>query len=348
MEQWVENLFSKEVLDEAASRYKADATNAKKLGDFENYVYEVERGGKSYILRLTHSSHRSKEEVEGELKWINFLNGRGIHVSLVHESVNGELVETVPVSGSNFFVCLFDKAPGSPVQMSSPEFGPELFEKWGAITAHMHLATEEYDASESQRLRWDEDDLIELEKHINPVEDKDIVEGNRKLVASLHQLPQTKETFGLIHSDIHPGNFFYHEGDIHVFDFDDAMYFYFASDIAIPLYYFIWWKYRKETLEARSTVGKDILTHFLKGYMSVREISREWVERLPMFLKLRDYTLYGIFNKKVDLSAKEHEIENQLVAEIRERLIKNEPIVDLDYGAIWEQSLSRAQEQGIN
>ncbi|NIK76530.1 Ser/Thr protein kinase RdoA (MazF antagonist) [Paenibacillus castaneae] len=341
MEQWVENLFSKEVLNEAALRYKADASNAKKLGDFENYVYEVERDGKGYILRLTHSSHRLKEEVEGELKWINFLNGRGIHVSLVHESVNGELVEVVPVSDSNFYVCLFDKAPGSSVQMNSPEFGPELFEKWGATTARLHLATEEYDATETQRLRWDEDDLIELDNYIDPVEDKAIVEGNRQLVVSLQQLPQTKETFGLIHSDIHQGNFFYHEGDIHIFDFDDTMYFYFASDIAIPLYYSIWQKYRKETLETRSTVGKEILTHFLRGYMSVRGISREWVERLPMFLNLRDYTLYGVINKKFDLSAKENKIEKQLAAEIRERLIQNEPIVDLDYGAIWEQSLGR-------
>lgn len=102
MEQWVEKLFSQEVLNEAALCYKADASNAKKLGDFENYVFEVERNDKPYILRLTHSSHRSKEELEGELKWINYLNGHGINVSLVHESINGELVEVVPVGESNF------------------------------------------------------------------------------------------------------------------------------------------------------------------------------------------------------------------------------------------------------
>lgn len=337
MEQWVENLFSHEVLNEAALRYKADVSKAKKLGDFENYVFEVNRNDKPYILRLTHSSHRSKEELKGELKWINYLNGHGINVSLVHESVNGELVEVVPVGDSNFYVCLFDKAPGSPVQLNSPEFGPELFEKWGAITARMHLVTETYDASETKRLRWDEDDLIELEKYIDPVEDKDIIEGNRQLVTSIQQLPQTKESFGLIHSDIHMGNFFYHEGDIHVFDFDDAMYFYFVSDIAIPLYYSIWWKYRKETLETRSSFGKEILTHFLKGYMSVRQIPREWIERLPMFLKMRDYTLYGVFHKKVDLE-NDNEREKELVAEIRKHLMNNEPIVDMDYGEIWEQS----------
>lgn len=340
MEQWIENLFSQEVLYEAALRYKADASDAKKLGDFENYVYEVTRDGKPYILRLTHSSHRSKMEVEGELKWINYLNGKGINVSLVHESVHGELVEVVTVDDSHFFVCLFDKAPGSSVKMNDLEFGPELFEKWGAVTARMHLVTEEYDASETIRPRWDEDDLIELEKYINPIEDAAIIEGNRQLVSSLQQLPETKDSFGLIHSDIHTGNFFYHEGDIHVFDFDDSMYFFFASDVAIPLYYTIWGKHRGESLKTRSTFGKELLTHFLKGYVSVRMIPREWIERLPLFLKLRDYTLYGVFHKKMDLT-NGHERENQLVAEIRSRLIKNEPIVDLEFGAIWEDVIEK-------
>lgn len=335
MEQWVDDLFSQEVLKEAASRYEANATNAKKLGDFENYVYEVKRDGKSYILRLTHSSHRSKEELEGELKWVNYLNDHGINVSLVHESVNGELVEVVPVDDSNFFVCLFDKAPGGSVQMDSPEFGPELFEKWGEITARMNLVTETYDASEAQRLRWDQDDLIHLENFVNPVQDQFIIEGNRKLVEELRQLPQTNKTYGLIHSDIHPGNFFYDQGDIHVFDFDDTMYFYFISDVAIPLYYATWWKLREESLEARSDFGKDVLKHFLKGYMRVRKLPVEWVESLPLFLKLRDYTLYGVFHKKVDLENSVR--EKQLVAGIRERLMKEELIVELDYHAIWSE-----------
>ncbi|MGE6486716.1 phosphotransferase enzyme family protein [Paenisporosarcina sp. NPDC076898] len=337
MEQWVENLFSEDVLNEAATRFGADATDAKKLGDFENYVFEVKREGKPYILRLTHSSHRSKVEVEGELKWINFLHGHNIHVSLVHKSEYGQLVEELSVGDSYFYVCLFDKAPGTPVKMNDQEFGPELFEKWGAITAKMHLVTEDYHESETQRHRWDEDDLIELEKYIDPVGDKVIIDGNRNLVMEIQQLPQTRETFGLIHSDIHPGNFFYHEGDIHVFDFDDAMFFYFVSDIAIPLYYTTWWKYREETLETRSAFGAEVLTHFLRGYMNVRAIPLEWIERLPLFLKMRDYTLYGVFHKKVDLANNER--ENELVVGIRKRLLKNEPIVDLDYRSIWKQSL---------
>ena len=94
----------------------------------------------------------------------------------------------------------------------------------------------------------------------------------------------------------------------------------------------------EETLETRSAFGTEVLTHFLKGYMNVRAIPLEWIERLPLFLKMRDYTLYGVFHKKVDLANNER--ENELVAGIRKRLIKDEPIVDLDYRAIWEQVIA--------
>ncbi|MET1014132.1 MAG: phosphotransferase [Paenisporosarcina sp.] len=335
MEQWIEDLFSQEVLNKAAAFFHADARDARKLGDFENYVYEVIKDGTPYILRLTHSSHRSKEEVEGELTWINFLHSHNIPVSLVHKSENNELVEVLPVSDSFFFVCLFDKAPGAALKPNSPEFGPELFYKWGAITAKMNRHTEDYPPN-TGRKRWDEDDLIELDQFIDNEKDAVIIEGNRQLVNELKQLPETKDVFGLIHSDIHMGNFFYHEEQIHVFDFDDAMHFHYVSDIAIPLYYATWWKLRNETLETRSAFGTDFLNHFLKGYLSERPLPLEWLERLPLYLKLRDYTLYGVFHKKVDLA--NNEAENQLVAGIRKRIMNEELIVELDYKAIWEQA----------
>ena len=55
MERAVEQQFSQEVLVEAARRFGLAADSLKFLGDFENYVYEGQKDGTSYILRLTHS-----------------------------------------------------------------------------------------------------------------------------------------------------------------------------------------------------------------------------------------------------------------------------------------------------
>lgn len=340
MEKWIEELFTEEVLREAASRFSCDIENAKKLGDFENYVYEVHRGETPYILRLTHSSHRSEEEVEAELKWINYLHKQGVNVSLVNGSDGGNLVEVIKAGGTYFFVCLFDKAPGISVKIDDPLFDDQLFYKWGKVTGHMHRVTKKYVQDENRRQRWDEDDVLDYEKYLSPVDDRDIIEKGHKNKESIKRFRETEDSFGLIHSDIHPGNFFYHEGKIHVFDFDDSTQFFFVSDVAIPLYYSVWWKFRNETLESRSQFGERFLISFLQGYLTECEIEDEWVERIPHFLLQRDLTLYTVFHKKWDIENLS-EGEESLLSQIRHRLQHDEPIVDLDYTKILEKVRTR-------
>ncbi|WP_096155915.1 phosphotransferase enzyme family protein [Bacillus sp. FJAT-45066] len=327
MEKWVEQLFNDDILKKAAGKYGADSTEAKKLGDFENYVFEVTKDSKPFILRLTHSSHRSMEEVEAELDWINFLHANGLNVSLAHTSENRRLVEQLDVGDSSFFVSMFDKAPGELVKMQSDLFGSKLFTLWGKVTGKMHKVTQSYEARSHKRLRWDDNDLIDF--HLYMPEQKLIAEAD-KLVNIVKALPQSPDVFNLIHSDIHPGNFFYNEGEIHVFDFDDSSYHYLVSDIAIPLYYSVWFVHRDENLQSRSAFGAEMLYHFLVGYLEEYEMSDDWLKRIPLFLKLRDYELYSVFHKKFDLqnmSDREKAVLNQL----KERLLTDELIVQLEY-----------------
>ncbi|WP_226677255.1 phosphotransferase enzyme family protein [Rossellomorea aquimaris] len=330
MEKWIQELFTEDVLKDAASRFGCGTSHAKKLGDFENYVYEVHKGEVPYILRLTHSSHRSKEEVEAELHWINYLHKHGVNVSLVNDSEAGNLVEVLETGDTQFFVCLFDKAPGAPVKINDPLFDDGLFYKWGKLTGHMHRVTKGYKLDENSRKRWDLDDVLDYEKYLTSEEDRDIIEKGHHNKETIRGFDETSDTFGLIHSDIHPGNFFYHDGGLHVFDFDDSTQFYFVSDVAIPLYYSVWWKFRNESLETRSEFGERFLTAFLKGYKTECEIGDEWIKRIPHFLLLRDLTLYSVFHKKWDLSHLS-EGEESLLSQIRNRLHHDEPIVDLDY-----------------
>jgi amicoumacin kinase len=333
MEKWIEELFSDDLLKDAASRFCCDTTRAKKLGDFENYVYEVHRGGVPYILRLTHSSHRTKGEVEAELTWINYLHKHGVNVSLVNHSEKRNLVEVIKTGETYFFVCLFDKAPGGPVKIDDPLFDDQLFYKWGKLTGHMHRVTKGYDQDENRRERWDQEDVLDYEKYLTSAQDRNIIEKGHQNKETIRGYKETQDSFGLIHSDIHPGNFFYHDGELHVFDFDDSTQFFFVSDVAIPLYYSVWWKFRNETLENRSQFGERFLIAFLQGYMSECEIEDVWVKRIPHFLLLRDLTLYSVFHKKWDL-ANLSEGEQSLLTQIRERLHQDEPIVELDYGKI--------------
>lgn len=336
MEQWIEKLFSKELLEAAAAKYGCDASRAKKLGDFENYVYEVHKGGTPFILRLTHSSHRSRKDVEAELRWMNYLHENGVNVPLVNHSAEGRLVEVLDTGDTCFYVCLFDKAPGKPVSVKDDLFNEDLFKEWGKVTGKMHRITKAYEAGEFERERWDEDDIMHYSKYLSS-DDTLIIEKAERNKKEIQKLEETSDNFGVIHSDIHPGNFFYHDGEIHVFDFDDSMQFFFLSDIAIPLYYSVWWKHRKEKLEVRSEFGESFLTAFLRGYFEEYSLEEGWIEHMPSFLLLRDFTLYTVFHKKWDLTNLS-EIEESLLTGLRERLMNDEPMVSLDYKTILQKA----------
>lgn len=77
MEIAVERVFTKEILKRAAGLFHV-TVEEKPLGDFENYIFKAKGDNdEDYVLRLTHSSHRSKQEVEAELDFYDMLRRMG-------------------------------------------------------------------------------------------------------------------------------------------------------------------------------------------------------------------------------------------------------------------------------
>ncbi|WP_342527626.1 phosphotransferase [Chryseomicrobium sp. FSL W7-1435] len=333
MEQWINEMFTDERLAEAAALFGADAKQAIQRGDFENYVYEVEKDGKPFMLRLTHTSHRSKEQVVAELEWVNDLHDRGMNVSLNHLSTAGNLVEEISLEQGSFLVCLFDKAPGTSAYELRNEFTDKHIEAWGELTARFHQAASDYNKKNGSRPHWYEDDLIEIENWLDPELDKEIIELNHHIVSTIRNFDTSKDVYGIIHSDIHQGNFFIDGAELHVFDFDDTMHFHYIHDVSIPLYYTIWMSYRNEPLSIRSEKATAFFEVFYRGYTRIRPLEKEWLERIPLYLTLRDLTLYAVFHKKVDFD-EEPELR-PLVEWLGERLRRNEPIAEVDFSKLY-------------
>lgn len=330
MEKDVEKLMTDQLLNQFLNLYGLEP-KVKKLGDFENYVFETYKNGKALILRITHSSHRSGEDIESEMDWMRHLHKFGLSIPEVYSSINELFVEPLSADdGSEFYGCLYSKAEGEPVNVRSEKFDSELFKAWGETTALMHQATKSYKPSEGIKMRssWDQDELLEVEKYF-PAEDSQLVENAHQLFDTLSRLPQNLDTYGLIHTDIHSGNFFYDGEKIHVFDFDDACYLWFASDIAIPLFYSIFYKIPPEKQEERQEFADEFLHAFMEGYEKANNLPKGWKEQLPLFLMLRDVVLYAVLHKKI---APEDRGERLLamMAELRDRIKNKKPIVNVN------------------
>lgn len=61
------------------------------------------------------------------------------------------------------------------------------------------------------------------------------------LINEMMALPKDKDSYGLIHNDMHQWNFLLDGDKINVFDFDDSLHGWFALDIGIALYHALWW-----------------------------------------------------------------------------------------------------------
>lgn len=329
MEQSVEKQFSKELLLDAARRFGLKEDSLKELGKFENYVYEGEKEGVSYILRLVHSSHRNKNMVLGELDWIKYLADHGVKVARPLFSINNKMVEIIPVEGDYFSVSLFEKAPGRLLDhKNEKEWDEDIFRNWGKTLGMIHRITKEYQVpnEELRRPQWDEDDLLDLEKYL-PQDQSHIFEIKKELMEYLDNLPKTKDSYGLIHTDVHSHNFFVHEGEITVFDFDDASYQWFISDIVIALYYSIWQWEEKKSHEEKKAFAEMLLKALLEGYREENHLEEFWLEQIPYFLRLRDITIYSVFHKKYDLSNPSQSL-SKLLKRLKDRIEKKITILD--------------------
>jgi Ser/Thr protein kinase RdoA (MazF antagonist) len=192
----------------------------------------------------------------------------------------------------------------------------------------MHKQTKNYQPeTKYKRLDWHEEELLNAELYQSDVPEQ-LMHQQELIKKKLNALPVHQDNFGLIHSDIHNGNFHFHEGKIHVFDFDDCSYHWFASDLAIPLYYLIW-SLEREGVKGLDEYAAKFMREFIKGYETENILAPEEYETIPLFLKLRDLTLYNFFHKKYDLKNADGQLF-KTVKNIEQRIIESRPIVHFD------------------
>jgi hypothetical protein len=140
MEQVIKDRFSDAILQEARRRYDIDPNQIRALDAFESFIYEFEREGNAYILRLAHSLRRTETLIQGEVDWINYLAAGGVSAAKAILSQEGNLVEAIDDSyGGAFLVTAFVKAQGEPPW---DLWTPELYETYGRLIGRMHTGHE--------------------------------------------------------------------------------------------------------------------------------------------------------------------------------------------------------------
>jgi len=319
------------VLREVSVRYGFDPTTLKKLGSFESFVYEFQKGEKGHILKITHSLHRTPGLIKGELEWVAYLADRGVPAAPVVSSLSDELLEVIGGKavdglGDDYFIAYaFEQAAGRLIRPT--DWSDGLFENWGRALGRIHALTKSYRPSSKslRRFEWHEDDSLQIQKHLPPEQDK-VIEKAQALISRLREWPTDADAYGLIHSDFHHGNFFLDADRITVFDFDDCHYGWFGFDIMIPLFYIM----RDASVDPDDTAfARRFFDCFMTGYYREHSVDGGWIRRIPDFMKLREIDLYTVVyaEEAFDLN----DWCRRFMKDRRARIENDVPVVDIDF-----------------
>jgi amicoumacin kinase len=292
MELAVEKVFSTELLHELAKRFGV-TVEEKPLGDFENYVFQAATTeGEKRVLRLTHSSHRTAEQIQEEMNFLDFVGQKGAGVARPFRSLHDVFVESFQTENGVFYASLFEYAPGTHVKPTDSVWNDELFRTWGKTIGQLHRLTMDYPVTPN-RSDWTSEEKL-IQEYLPD-------EGNLKAIAievmtEIKKLPRERGSFGLIHSDVHAGNFYVDNGRITVFDFDDLTYHYFIHDIAMVLYYSVFQGHWNE--ESKTAFSRNQLARLREGYETEHVLEEVWYDAIHLFMRLRDILLYAVLLKK--------------------------------------------------
>lgn len=289
MENEISRRFNDGILDEARARFGIAPGAIQALDAFESFIYEYEKDGRSYILRIGHSRRRSAELIHGEVDWINYLAAGGAGVAKAVLSEKGELVEAIADSeDGQFLATAFVKAAGGPP--TREYWNEKLFVPYGRLLGRIHRLSKDYQPPDPAWKRPFWDDVIMQNAHLTlPNHDTAALAQYNELMAYLRALPQDKDSFGMIHQDAHGGNFFVDDNyNITLFDIDDCVYGHFIYDIAMVMFYAI-------TNNPHPEEELAVLwPSFMQGYKAENELDSTWLAEIPHFLKLREIDLYAV------------------------------------------------------
>lgn len=298
----------------------ATADTVRLEGGFESFVYEWTRPDGVVFVKATWSGRRTREQIVAELQFVRHLAEAGVSVA-APVPMSGDLVRTVPAGDGAFHVSATRAAPGR--RLAKDELETSHFEQLGALLAQLHAVGRQPEARAliEARPSWEDAHAALLPFATDPR----IAARTRALLEELAGLPRDPDVFGLIHSDVHLGNVLWADARPTAFDFDDCLGFWYASDIAIVLYYTLSSAPGSAAAQAEFDHHRTALR---RGYERVGALPDAAWQTVPRFMDLREAVLYLVVERSVPAESRTGAFAAAVQAR-RERLSAGVPALGL-------------------
>lgn len=297
------DVFDQDLLHETERRFGFESACTLQLESSRSLTYDCLRDDEHFILKIRpFGGRRTADYTMGEMEFLAHLSRRDIRVSLPVPSLVGKLIEVCDTERGLYMAYAFRKIEGQIIDWK--DWTPALYQKWGAMMGRMHSASKDFQLSSPAYMRkiWHEDEEYDQEwlaSNLSP----EMAEAGRNLLERLHKLPKDRDSFGLVHQDLHQWNFFVQDGELIPFDFEDCLYDWFVGDFSAGLHnaingqahYYQTGQYEYWTGGKKMdtpTFVDYFLQNFMEGYRKENSLDSFWLMQLPYFLRRRHLSTY--------------------------------------------------------
>lgn len=161
-----------------------------------------------------------------------------------------------------------------------------------------HVTSEKAWSYKDDRLTWDQEIIIARAHELSPSKDTAVLAELKIIVEHLAWIPQGGASYWLVHTDMRPRNFSYHDNQIVHFDFDDICHHWFIYDVAVAAFHET---ENFDTVEERTDFIKAFLTDFLETYLREKTTPPDILNLMIIFMKLRCIYAYIDYYKRLKI-----------------------------------------------
>lgn len=305
----------------------------KNLYGFHNQIFLI-TSKKNFILRIASASHRSKEDTLNEIDFLLFLKEKGVSVSAPIKGLDGEYVYAINEDQEKWIVSAFEIAKGK--DFRSRSYDTDIrFREAGRMLGKIHKYSKIYsphNLSRSRRQWYESQHMAKASNLFGKYNHKLKVKFD-EFMHQMNQLPQTNDSYGLIHGDYLFSNYFFDGDNITVIDFDECEYSWFVYDIAVCMYYYLLGG-DPTKLSSKIEEAEKLFYNLLLGYTKENHIDVRWIANINLFFKLREYVLMSTLLERNNESLngwKKSFFDGAL-----DRQLNDKPFITVDFVKIYE------------
>lgn len=279
------------------------------------------------FARIT--NYKNYDEQLEEVNYTNFLYKEGLGVSPTISSLNGKVVEKITLNNNERLTVLYQSAPG--VHLPRNQWNANILKELGRQIGRLHRFSKKFEEMHPIKYinDWHENEEYAFLKYI-PKEETTIREIAEEVLLTIKEMPKNHSNYGLLHGDLWLENILVdHDSKLTMVDFQDCEKHFYVFDLAVPIYSAMEYSY----VGGGSIVeyGRAITKAIIEGYQEENEISPEMLDKLPLFIKLKEvfeYSLMHMYWNKEKLTEEQIRIMNHFRLRIEQNhsLLKEQTV----------------------